>query len=45
MNGIWISPDGKKQLKVSLTLQPLSEAEQKKMEDKLEQVNYENFDC
>jgi hypothetical protein len=45
MNGIWISPDGKKQLKVSLIQQPLSETERKKMEDKLEQVNYENFDC
>lgn len=45
MNGIWISPDGKKQLKVSLKQQPLSEPEQKKMEDKLEQVNYENYDC
>lgn len=45
MNGVWISPDSKKQLKVSLKQQPLPEPEKKKMEDKLEQVNYENYDC
>ncbi|RYZ46655.1 MAG: hypothetical protein EOP49_22980 [Sphingobacteriales bacterium] len=43
--GIWISPDGKRQLKVSLKQQPMADPEQKKMEDKLEQVNYENNDC
>lgn len=44
-SGIWISPDTKKQLRVELKEQVLSPKQSKELEDKLENVNYENYDC
>lgn len=45
MQGIWISPDGKRQLKVILNIQPLSKQQKELFEDALEKTNYENYDC
>lgn len=45
LNGIWISPDGKQQLKVKLTQQKISTKEIAEIEDRLEVTHYENFDC
>lgn len=45
ITGIWISPDGKKQLKVELTAQSLSATEKERLEKVLEIVNFENNDC
>lgn len=44
-NGIWISPDGKKQLKVTLKEVRMTKKETESYEDKMEKVNYENNDC
>ena len=44
-NGIWISPDTKKQLKVELKKEILTEKEKQIYEEKFEKVNYENYDC
>lgn len=38
--GLWISPDGKKQLKVNLKKIKQTKAEIEKMEDELEKANY-----
>lgn len=43
--GIWISNDGKKQFKVTLKKVELTANQVEKLEDILEQVNYENNDC
>ncbi|WP_316804168.1 hypothetical protein [Pedobacter nototheniae] len=45
MQGIWISPDGKRQLKVILNVQPLPKQQKDVMEDALEKTNYGNYDC
>lgn len=44
-NGIWISPDSKKQLKVNLKEVRMNKKETESYEDKMEKVNYENNDC
>ena len=45
MQGTWISPDTKRQLKVNLSLQKLSPKETEELEKRLEVTHYENFDC
>jgi hypothetical protein len=45
ISGIWISPDGKRQLKVNLKEIPMKAAEREKYDDLLEKLNYENNDC
>ncbi len=45
LTGLWISPDGKRQLPVKLFKTTPSGAEQKRLEDTFEKVNYENHDC
>ncbi|MCW1963766.1 hypothetical protein [Chryseobacterium viscerum] len=45
MNGIWISPDGKRQLPVQLKKVTISSKEMEGYQNKMEQVNYENHDC
>jgi len=45
MQGIWISPDTKRQLKVTLSLQKISPKEIEELEKRLEVTHYENFDC
>lgn len=45
MEGIWISPDAKKQFKVKLYGQPLPPKEKEKMTQALEDTNYSNNDC
>ncbi|MCX8532407.1 hypothetical protein [Chryseobacterium luquanense] len=45
LQGLWISPDGKKQLKVSLQKMKQTKAEIEKMEDELEKANYNANDC
>ncbi|CAD0002009.1 MULTISPECIES: hypothetical protein [Flavobacterium] len=44
-NGIWISPDSKKQLNVNLKEVRMTKKETESYEDKMEKVNYENNDC
>ncbi|MDR7212490.1 hypothetical protein [Flavobacterium piscis] len=44
-NGLWISPDGKKQLKVDLKEVRMTKKEIENYENKMEKVNYENNDC
>lgn len=44
-SGLWISPDTKRQLKVELHQESLNEKDRMNLEDKFEQVNYENYDC
>lgn len=43
--GLWISPDGKKQLKVNLKKIKQTKFEIEKMEDELEKANYNANDC
>jgi len=43
--GLWISPDAKRQLKVKFKKVPLTSKEIKTYENKMEQLNYENNDC
>jgi hypothetical protein len=45
MEGIWISPDGKTQLKVALEKQPLTAKQREEMEVNLERTHYSNHDC
>ncbi|SIT20826.1 hypothetical protein SAMN05421786_10910 [Chryseobacterium ureilyticum] len=45
MNGIWISPDHKKQLPVQLKKVSISKKEMEGYEEKMEKVSYENHDC
>ncbi|MEG1591913.1 hypothetical protein [Chryseobacterium sp.] len=45
LQGLWISPDGKKQLKINLKKIKQSKAEIEKMEDELEKANYSANDC
>jgi hypothetical protein len=44
-NGIWISPDSKKQLPVNLKEVSMTKKETESYEDKMEKVNYQNNDC
>jgi guanylate kinase len=44
-NGIWISPDTKRQLKVVLKKEKLSDKDKEQYEDKYEKLNYSNYDC
>lgn len=44
-NGLWISPDSKKQLKVELKESKMTKKEIENYETKMEKVNYENNDC
>ncbi|MFC3561427.1 hypothetical protein [Pedobacter jamesrossensis] len=43
--GIWISPDGNKQLKVKLTSKKVSKLDLDELEERLEKTHYQNFDC
>ncbi len=43
--GLWISPDGKKQLKVNLTKTKVSKTKIDSLEKQLEQEQYEAHDC
>ena len=45
LKGIWISPDGKKQLEVTLSKSKISTQDIEKLEDKLESENYSANDC
>ncbi len=45
LNGVWISPDGKTQLKVALEEINLSAKEKEVIETDLERTHYENNDC
>ncbi|MDO5106295.1 hypothetical protein [Capnocytophaga sp.] len=45
LEGLWIAPDGKKQHKVMLKALPQSQKSHERMEDHLEQLNYEAHDC
>jgi len=45
LDGIWISPDGARQLKVKLKQVPLSAPEEQEYEKTLDQINYEHNDC
>ena len=45
LEGIWISPDGKTQLKVLLKKQKLTQELKEELEDGLERTHYENYDC
>lgn len=44
-NGLWISPDTKKQLKVELKQVRLTKKEIENYETKMDEVNYQNNDC
>lgn len=45
LKGIWISPDGKKQFEVNLLKSKISAKDIEKLEDKLENENYNANDC
>ena len=45
LKGIWIAPDGKKQLEVNLSKSKISAQDIEKLEDKLESENYSANDC
>ncbi|WP_172917258.1 hypothetical protein [Capnocytophaga canis] len=45
LEGLWIAPDGKKQLQVTLKALPQSQKSYERMEEHLEQLNYEAHDC
>lgn len=45
MEGIWISPDGGRQLKIKLSQRDLSLKEKEGLDNTLEKTNYENNDC
>lgn len=44
-NGIWISPDQKKQLKVNFEKKKVSEAQQERLIQILDELNYTNNEC
>jgi hypothetical protein len=43
--GTWISPDTKRQLKVTFKKVDISKEKMKVLEDTFEEVNYVNYDC
>lgn len=45
ITGVWISPDGKRQLPVMLKEQAISPKQAESYKDTLEKINYENHDC
>ncbi len=45
LKGLWISPDGKRQLPVILKEQVISPEQAESYKDTLEKINYENHDC
>lgn len=45
LKGIWISPDGKKQLPVNLTKVKTNKKQIEKLEDTLEKEYYNAYDC
>jgi len=45
LKGIWISPDGKKQLPVQLTKVKTNKEQIEKLEDTLEKEHYNAYDC
>ncbi|WCM42672.1 hypothetical protein MG290_03060 [Flavobacterium sp. CBA20B-1] len=45
MNGLWISPDGKKQFKVQLNKINVNNKEIERLENILEEVFYYSYDC
>lgn len=45
LTGIWISPDGKKQLPVLLTKVKTSKEQIEKLEDTIEKEHYNAYDC
>ena len=45
LKGLWISPEGKKQLKVELKKVKVSKSEIENLENALEKENYEANDC
>ncbi|ATA88512.1 hypothetical protein CGC58_01425 [Capnocytophaga stomatis] len=45
LEGLWIAPDGKKQLQVKLKALPQSEKSYERMEDHYERLHYESHDC
>ena len=45
LNGVWISPDGKKQLPVHLSKVKTSKEQIEKLEDTLEKEHYNAYDC
>ncbi|WP_442588104.1 hypothetical protein ACSBL2_18845 [Pedobacter sp. AW31-3R] len=45
LEGIWISPDGRTQLKVFLKKQVLTGKQKAEMDDYIEQTHYSNNDC
>ncbi|WCM43250.1 hypothetical protein MG290_06215 [Flavobacterium sp. CBA20B-1] len=45
LKGIWISPDGKKQLPVHLKKVKTTKTEIEKLEDALEKEHYKAYDC
>ena len=44
-NGIWISPDKKKQLKVNFEKKKVSEAQQERLIQILDELNYTSNEC
>ena len=44
-SGLWVSPDGKRQLKTVFKEVPMTKIEKENYENKMEQLNYENYDC
>ncbi|WP_392447079.1 hypothetical protein ACF3OB_06120 [Capnocytophaga canis] len=45
LEGLWIAPDGKKQLQVKLKALPQSQKSYERMEDHYERLHYESHDC
>ena len=44
-SGLWVSPDGKRQLKTVFKEVPMTKIEKENYENKMDQLNYENYDC
>ena len=45
LEGLWIAPDGKKQLQVKLKALPQSQKSYERMEEHYERLHYESHDC
>ncbi|MFK8285115.1 hypothetical protein [Capnocytophaga canis] len=45
LEGLWIAPDGKKQLPVKLKALPQSQKSYERMEEHYERLHYESHDC
>ncbi len=45
LKGLWISPDGKRQLPVILNNQAIHPKQAESYRETLEKINYENHDC